>query len=303
MIDQDRMREMLVLMSPSATKAEKAQASQRMAMAKGNVVPELDWQRFMTLKGTGGAATRIVQGSDGWIYVGDVPAVSVRTEVPFITAGATLRVETAVSLDGPWRDVVLQTAEGNATYVLGTEPFGGSFVGSAVPLRQYLRWAVQPPAGDWIICFRIGLASPAQLQPPTSITFADFGTALPETGFGIMFDWTTVTGTWAATSDEIVAPVHTWLDLSREVYAYVEVSTLDMNNGANSASLIIETSMYREGPWTTVIGPVSTDNTTTAVKLTMEGSYAVALQRYVRWRIVAPVGPWHACFRVAARWA
>jgi hypothetical protein len=39
------------------------------------------------------------------------------------------------------------------------------------------------------------------------------------------------------------------------------------------------------------------------VKLTMEGSYAVALQRYVRWRIVAPVGPWHACFRVAARWA
>jgi hypothetical protein len=118
-----------------------------------------------------------------------------------------------------------------------------------------------------------------------------------------MFDWTTITGTWAATSDEIVAPVHTWLDLSREVYAYVEVSTLDMNNGANSASLIIETSMYREGPWTTVIGPVSTDNTTTAVKLTMEGSYAVALQRYVRWRIVAPVGPWHACFRVAARWA
>jgi hypothetical protein len=165
MSDQDRMHQMLALMSPSATKAEKAQASQRIAMSKGNVVPELDWQRFITLKGTGGAATRIVQGSDGWIYVGDVPAVSVRTEVPFITAGATLRVETAVSLDGPWRDVVLQTSEGNATYVLGAEPFGGSFVGSAVPLRQYLRWAVQPPAGDWIVCFRIGLASRRSLPP------------------------------------------------------------------------------------------------------------------------------------------
>jgi len=303
MTDSNQLRALLNQLSPSGTKAQRGEAIRGAATAVGMSTPELDWQPFITLKGTGGAMTRIHQGSDDWIYVGDVPAVSVRVEVPFITAGTTLRVETSVSLDGPWRDVVLQTSEGNATYVLGTEPFGGTFVGSAVPLRQYLRWAVQPPAGDWICCFRIGLASPARLTPPASVSFADYGTALPETGFGIMFDWTTITGTWAATSDEIVAPVHTWLDLSREVYAYVEVSTLDMNNGANSASLIIETSMYREGPWTTVIGPVSTDNTTTAVKLTMEGSYAVALQRYVRWRIVAPVGPWPACFRVAARWA
>ncbi|MBT9555808.1 MAG: hypothetical protein IV100_07245 [Myxococcales bacterium] len=64
---------------------------------------------------------------------------------------------------------------------------------------------------------------------------------------------------------------------SREAEANVEGSKLDTNNCANSAGLIIETSMHREGPWTLAIGPVCRDNMTTAVKLNIEGRYAVAL--------------------------
>lgn len=260
--------------------------------------PELDWQPWTTFKGTGGAATRIIQASDSWIDLGDFPAVSVRVEIGFITAGTTLRGETSVAFDGPFRDVILQTAQGAQTYLLGTEPFGATGT-----LRRYFRWAVQPPAGDWVICFRIGLTTPAGLAALPTMVFGDAGSSIPDRGFGVLQPWTTIAGSWAAAGDDIVAPEENWLDLSREAYAYIEAQTLDMNNGANVASLIIEQAMYREGPWTTVLGPLIADNTTSAIKLTMEGPYAVPLQRYVRWRLIAPVAPWHACFRVAARWA
>lgn len=258
--------------------------------------PELDWQPWITLKGSGN--TRIVQGSDGWINLGDFPAVSARVEIGFITAGTTLRVETSVAYDGPFRDVILQTAQGAQTYVLGTEPFGAT-----AALRRYLRYAVQPPAGDWVICFRIGLSTPGGLVAPPNPIYGDAGSSIPDSGFGILAPWTTLSGTWVTTNDDIVAPEEYWLDLSREVYAFVEAQTLAMNNGANAANLYVETAMYREGPWTTVLGPLSTDNTTSAMKMTLEGPYAVALMRYVRWRVTAAAAPWHACFRIGARWA
>ena len=258
--------------------------------------PELDWTRWMTLKGNGN--TRIVQSSDDWIDLGEFPAVSTRVEIAFITAGTTLRVETSVASDGPFRDVILQTTQGSQTYVLGTEPFG-----AAVALRRYLRWAVQPPVGDWVICFRIGLTTPGGLVAPPSPIYGDAGNSIPDRGFGLLAPWTTLSGTWVATNDDIVAPEEYWLDLSREVYAYIQAQTLDMNNGANAANLYVETALYREGPWTTVLGPLNADNTTSSVKLTLEGPYAVALMRYVRWRVTAAAAPWHACFRIGARWA
>jgi hypothetical protein len=50
-----------------------------------------------------------------------------------------------------------------------------------------------------------------------------------------------------------------------------------MNSCANSASLLMETPVHREGLWKLVIGPVCRDNMTTAVKLNIEGRDAVAL--------------------------
>jgi hypothetical protein len=65
---------------------------------------------------------------------------------------------------------------------------------------------------------------------------------------------------------------------SREAEANVEGSKLDTNNCANSAGLIIETSMHREELWETAISSVRRDISTTAVELNMEGNYAVAIQ-------------------------
>jgi hypothetical protein len=270
---------------------------QRAGITSNTSAAEVDWQPFITIKGTGAAATKVIQSSDNWIDLGNFPAISVRFDIAFISAGVALLGETSVAYSGPFRGVISQTAQGAQTYVLGTEPFGATGV-----LRRYFRWAVQPPAGDWVVCFRIGLTSPGAVVPPPQMVFGDAGSQLPERGFGLLQPWTTITGSTVAAADDIVAPEEFWLDLSREVYAYIEAQTLDMNDGANVASLIIEQAMYREGPWTTVLGPLTTDNATASIKLTMEGPYAVPLQRYVRWRLVAPVAPWHACFRVAARW-
>lgn len=93
---------------------------QRAGSMSSSSTPEVDWQPFITITGTGAAATKIIQSSDNWIDLGNFPAISVRVDIAFISAGVALLGETSVAYSGPFRGVISQTTQGAQTYVLGT---------------------------------------------------------------------------------------------------------------------------------------------------------------------------------------
>ena len=119
------------------------------------------------------------------------------------------------------------------------------------------------------------------------------------TGRGEIQPWVTVRGAYTASGDDIVVPAQRfWIDTQKLDFLRVEAEMLE----ASSATLVIESAMSWDGPWTGLL-TVTTAYTVQSVALSAESGAANPLQRYVRWHVESAVQPWVACFRVNARWS
>ena len=98
-------------------------------------------------------------------------------------------------------------------------------------------------------------------------------------------------GTWGNTP--VIQSEELWLqtDDARELVLEAEILHV------TAATLVVETAMGREGPWTEV-GSYTAGYTHQTIRLSKEWDATDSLRRFVRWHLDSAAGNWVACFRL-----
>ena len=106
--------------------------------------------------------------------------------------------------------------------------------------------------------------------------------------------WTTLDA--AASAADITQPQDNWLDVGEAPSVTVRVDVMYLTG----ATLAVQIAPAAHGPWSSA---ASFTSATKSVLITSAEPYSQArnqTQRYVRWFVDAPAGPWNACFRMRA---
>ena len=93
-------------------------------------------------------ADLVIQDSDLWVDTDAYDSVRLRTEILQIT-DTELKIETAVSLEGPWTTLLTYSTATEYSAEIECDP------NATYQLERYLRWKVDPTAATWDICFMI----------------------------------------------------------------------------------------------------------------------------------------------------
>lgn len=93
-------------------------------------------------------ADLVIQDSDLWVDTDAYDSVRLRTEILQIT-DTELKIETAVSLEGPWTTLLTYSSATEYSAEIECDP------NATYQLERYLRWKVDPTAATWDICFMI----------------------------------------------------------------------------------------------------------------------------------------------------
>ena len=264
---------------------------------------ELTWQPWRTIDGAASTAD-IVQPEDNWLDVGDAPSVTVRVDVMFLT-GATLAVQIAPAAHGPWTTANSFTSATKSSLIMSAAPYGQTRNQN----HRYVRWFIDAPASIWTACFRMRAAFPD--TPGTTVSVDTRAQRLQSTGgdgsFSINADrtpgeeeiqpWISMRAGFTATlgSAEVIQGEDKWLDTTHAHYLILEAQVLNITG----ATLILESAMGAEGPWTSFGTFASASGYSFATfALSKEQGATVRLRNLVRWHIEGVTNAWQACFRL-----
>ena len=93
-------------------------------------------------------------------------------------------------------------------------------------------------------------------------------------------------------NDDLVQPDSEWIDTNGFDHAVISSEVL----ACSACTLVAETSVMRDGPWTALVTHTQTEETVTIADTL--GSASNKLQRYLRWRIERTSAVnWETCFR------
>jgi hypothetical protein len=109
----------------------------------------------MSAKGPSAASLQIVMDPDEVKDTHGSETVRIRTIIPGL-ANCTLHIETALTVDGPWRTLVSKTSVGETFDELECDP------NATYRLDRYLRWRIVTTASSvWKVCFtQLGMFEP-----------------------------------------------------------------------------------------------------------------------------------------------
>ena len=93
-------------------------------------------------------------------------------------------------------------------------------------------------------------------------------------------------------NDDLVQPDSEWIDTEGSQHAAISSEVL----ACSGCTLVAETSVMRDGPWTALVSHTQTAEAVTVADTL--GSASSKLYRYLRWRIErTSTANWETCFR------
>jgi len=217
-----------------------------------------------------------VQSRDKYLRMGP-DDLTLRIECSGVTGTVALNIETAPSEEGPWDVLFSVNAPGVFLVPLRGETYG------------LVRWRLSVSGAGDGLTFRItvpgegsGLEPPGRLRELTSTTLQGWVTIL-----------------LSDLVSEVIQSEEYWFDAAN----LPSVCVLVQATKIQGCSLILETSEAREGPWTQLAKleaePTPTNHAAQYVFLRDDADAALALKRYLRWRIVDGGNGDYASFRLA----
>ena len=100
----------------------------------------------------GALATDVVpQDACGWVDTAHYDSVRMMTYISQIT-DAELKIQTAISFEGPWTDLLTYSSAGENSVELECD------ANATYQLERYVRWRVEATAATWDVCFMISAA-------------------------------------------------------------------------------------------------------------------------------------------------
>jgi len=93
----------------------------------------------------------VVQDECDWVDTSHYDSVRVLTYISQIT-DAELKIQTAISLEGPWTDLLTYSSAGENTSELECD------ANATYQLERYVRWQVEATGATWDICFMMSAA-------------------------------------------------------------------------------------------------------------------------------------------------
>ena len=97
------------------------------------------------------ASDVVPQDSCGWVDTDRYDSMRVMTYISQIT-DAELKIQTAISMEGPWTDLLTYSSSGENTAELECD------ANATYQLQRYVRWQVEATAATWDVCFMISAA-------------------------------------------------------------------------------------------------------------------------------------------------
>lgn len=108
-------------------------------------------QPWTTIAG-GATISDIIPLESAWIDTRGMEKLSLQVEVIQL-ANATLRIQKAMSLEGPWTNATNFTATGSTLCFFETD------AGATLKMERYIRWSLDGTVDPWNLCFRINARS------------------------------------------------------------------------------------------------------------------------------------------------
>ena len=257
------------------------------------------WTPWVTYSGVSGTASVRTPGHH-YLDLEDVGPVQVESSITQIAGGVTLVLQTAADAEGPWFDGQQYAAVTRATVVLDSSPFGAD----VNQVQRFVRWELRAPAATWNVTFRINVdLSPYSHTPVTATQLAKL--LRSSHGMHEFEPWVSVRGgisigTPDSEAGALIQREGNWLRTDDIENLVLESQVLMMSG----ATLVIESAMSKEGPWSPVATITSNAYAVTTHMLTKEPGGDAPLRRYVRWHLGGDGATtnWQACFRINASW-
>jgi hypothetical protein len=231
-------------------------------------------QDWLTVRTT--APGERIQSRDKYLRMGP-DDLTLRIECAGVTGTVALNIETAPSEEGPWDVLFTVNAPGVILVPLRGETYG------------VVRWRLSVNGAGDGLTFRVtvpgegsGLEPPGRLRGPSSTTLQGWVTIL-----------------LSDLVSEVIQSEEYWFDAG----SLPSVCVLVQAPAVSGCSLILETSEAREGPWTQLAklsgAAGGTNHAAQYVFLRDDADAALALKRYLRWRIADGGNGDYASFRLA----
>lgn len=106
----------------------------------------------------------------------------------------------------------------------------------------------------------------------------------------------------STSASDIIQPVVGWLDAAQYKEATIDMLMLQNTASCGNATVILETSIATEGPWTS-IASFGAGYCKTIKYFTSNEGGTDQFERFIRWRIDrthAALSNWETCFRICA---
>ena len=172
-------------------------------------------------------------------------------------------------------------------------------------MQRFVRWQVRvAPAATWNLSFRINVDLSPGAHVPVSASRAR---EIFHSGHGQheMQPWFAVRGGISIGApeeqqDAFYQSETNWLDTSSIQNLVIESQVLMMSG----VTLVIESAMSKEGPWSSIAAIGSAYALTTHM-VSKEPGTDFPMRRYVRWHLEGDGATtnWQACFRINSSWS
>lgn len=121
----------------------------------------------------GALATDVVpQDACGWVDTAHYDSVRMMTYISQIT-DAELKIQTAISFEGPWTDLLTYSSAGENSVELECD------ANATYQLERYVRWQVEATGVTWDVCFMMSAAFQKVGEIPVGATTS--ATVIPTT--------------------------------------------------------------------------------------------------------------------------